>query len=94
MMRRATETKPSVPDGCAHDLLRVLETARRFIACRERAATTAAPAATLAEAIERDFLAFDLSRAERELRDAVIAIDPELTIDDTCRRGPNGTDQG
>ncbi|MDO9707974.1 hypothetical protein [Paracraurococcus lichenis] len=60
---------------------RVLDAARRFIAYRERAAALAkgrmAEPATLAEAIDRDFLAFDITQAERELRAAVIALDPD-----------------
>jgi hypothetical protein len=82
MTHRATETTLSTP-GCGTGLLRVFETARRFIACRARAAALAdgsIPAGSLAAAIERDVLAFDLPRAERALREAVIAIDPEVAI--------------
>ncbi|MBK1657294.1 hypothetical protein [Paracraurococcus ruber] len=60
---------------------RVLDAARRYVAYRERAAAMASgripEARTLADAIDRDFLAFDIARAERELRAAVIALDPD-----------------
>jgi len=66
------------------DLQRVFDAARRFVACRELATAMAAghlpPAKSLAEAIQRDFLAFDLTRAERELRESVIAAEPTLAI--------------
>jgi hypothetical protein len=78
-MSRATEAPQPFPGGNTAELLRVFETARRFISCRTRAATLAErsnPVGTLADAIERDFLIFDLARAERALREAVIAIDP------------------
>lgn len=69
----------------APSLLRVFDTARRFVAYREREAALAAgklPAPrTLAEAIDRDFLAFELRRAERDLRDAVMSAEPELPTD-------------
>jgi len=68
----------------APSLLRVFDTARRFVAyrAREAALQTGAvrPPATLSEAIDRDFLAFELRRAERDLRDAVVALDPDLDI--------------
>jgi hypothetical protein len=66
------------------DLTRIFEAARHFVACRELATALAAgqlpPAKSLAEAIQRDFLAFDLTRAERELREAVLAAEPTLAI--------------
>lgn len=59
----------------------VLDAARRFIAYRERAAALVTgrlhPPMSLAEAIDRDFLAFDITQAERALRAAVIALDPD-----------------
>ncbi len=62
----------------------VFEAARRFVACRERAAAMAMgripPATTLAEAIERDFLGFDLEEAERQLREAVVTADPLFAL--------------
>jgi hypothetical protein len=65
-------------------LHRVFDAARRLIACRELANAMATghlpPAKSLADAIQRDFLAFDLTRAERELREAVIAAEPDLAI--------------
>lgn len=78
-MSHATEATLSFPGGSTAELLRVFETARRFISCRTRAAALAErsdPVGTLADAIERDFLIFDLARAERALREAVTAIDP------------------
>lgn len=68
----------------APSLLRVFDTARRFVAYREREAALAngklpAPR-TLSEAIDRDFLAFELRRAERDLRDAVIMAEPDLAF--------------
>ena len=60
---------------------RIVELARRLVGYRDRAAAFAAgripPPRTMAEAIDRDFLAFDISRAERALRAAVIAADPD-----------------
>lgn len=61
--------------------VRVAELARRLVAYRDRAAAMAdgripAPR-TMAEAIDRDFLAFDISRTEQALRAAVIAADPD-----------------
>lgn len=54
--------------------------ARRLLGYRERAAALAAgrvpPPRSMAEAIERDFLAFDISRTERALRAAISAADP------------------
>jgi|GEM_PF-4078411 hypothetical protein len=72
------------PAGSQQDLHRVFDAARRFVACRELATAMASgnlpPARSLAEAIQRDFLAFDLTRAERELREAVIAAEPTLAL--------------
>ena len=74
--------QPDSMDVDREHLLRVFETARRFVACRERADAVAAGRApvarTLAEAIERDFAGFELVEAERALRAAVIAADPKL----------------
>lgn len=60
---------------------RVVEAARRLVAYRERAAALRngriPEASSLAEAIDRDFLGFDVARAERDLRAAVIALDPD-----------------
>lgn len=70
--------------GNPQDLRRVFDAARRLVACRELATAMASgtlpPARSLAEAIQRDFLAFDLTRAERELREAVIAAEPTLAM--------------
>jgi len=75
---------PAAGDHKEPDAQRVVEAARRFIACRELATAMAAghlpPPKSLAEAIQRDFVAFDLSRAERDLREAVIAAEPHLAI--------------
>jgi hypothetical protein len=80
-------THPPSPENSNsqhQDAQRVLDAARRFIACRELATALAAghlpPPKSLSEAIERDFVGFDLSRAERDLREAVIAAEPHLAI--------------
>jgi hypothetical protein len=77
----------SIPSDLAigfQDMRKIFDAARRFIACRELATALATgqlpPARSLAEAIQRDFLAFDLTRAERELREAVIAAEPTLAM--------------
>jgi len=66
----------------APSLLRVFDSARRFVAYRAREAALQSgavrPPATLSEAIDRDFLAFELRRAERDLREAVVALEPDL----------------
>ena len=93
-MSHATEATLSFPGGSTAELQRVFETARRFIACRARAATLAErgdPVGTLAEAIERDFLIFDLARAERALREAVIAIDPTPGLREIAAAGRAAT---
>lgn len=56
-------------------LLDVLGAARRFLELQARAdsALAAHAPATLADAIERDFLLFDLHDAKRDLREAVEA---------------------
>jgi hypothetical protein len=82
------EASMALQTGAAGDsaetLCQVFDAARRFISCRERAAAVAMgripPARTLAEAIERDFLAFDLEDAERALREAVINADPLFAL--------------
>ena len=60
---------------------RVAALARRLVGYRERAAAMSdgriPPPRNLAEAIDRDFLAFDISRTERALRAAVIAAAPD-----------------
>jgi len=75
---------PELEDHQPHDAQRVVDAARRFIACRELATAMAAghlpPPKSLAEAIQRDFVGFDLSRAERDLREAVIAAEPHIAI--------------
>ena len=63
----------------AEDALRcVVDRARSFLACRDQVAEILAgrvpPAATLAEAIDRDFLFFDLERAAEALREALRAV--------------------
>ncbi len=56
----------------------VVERARNFLACRDQVAEILTgrvpPAATLAEAIDRDFLLFDLERAAEALREALRAV--------------------
>ena len=63
------------PGSADPALLRVLETARCFLSYREQltaiAAGTVAPPRDLGEAIDRDFLLFDLERAAQALREAV-----------------------
>lgn len=58
----------------AEALAEVYAAARRFVATQRRADASARPT-SLAEAIERDFLLFDLHEAGRDLRDAVEAAD-------------------
>ncbi|MDN3566705.1 hypothetical protein ACFQY5_32175 [Paeniroseomonas aquatica] len=74
---------------------RIAELARRLVAYRDRAAALAdgriPPPRTLAEAIDRDFLAFDISRTERALRAAVIAEDPDRAP--AHRAGPAARDR-
>jgi hypothetical protein len=59
-------------------LLKVLATARSFLSCRaqvtEIVSGRAPPARNLGEAIDRDFLFFDLERAAQALREAVEAV--------------------
>jgi hypothetical protein len=59
-------------------LLRVLDTARAFLACRDQVqdivSGRAPPARNLGEAIDRDFLFFDLERAAQALREAVAEV--------------------
>ncbi len=70
-------------------LLRVLESARRFLACRDEAAALASGrqgvARDLAEAIARDFVPFDLETAAEALRAAVQAA-PNYNHDGSSRR--------
>jgi hypothetical protein len=87
-------------DPAQRDTLhRVFDAARRFIACRERAAAVAMgripPPRTLGEAIERDFLGFDLEEAERALREAVTTADPLFALLLTAESASfAGLDQG
>ncbi|MCO6415954.1 hypothetical protein JYK14_07150 [Siccirubricoccus sp. KC 17139] len=79
-----------MPDLPQTELRRVFEAARRFVAYRARAAALAVESCeetSLAEAIERDFLLFDLGRAEHELREAVLALDPDLAAGAPGRPG-------
>ncbi|MFC3126942.1 hypothetical protein ACFOD4_17890 [Pseudoroseomonas globiformis] len=66
-------------------LIKVYAAARRYMAHRERARILQerrdqAPA-DLAEAIDRDFIEFDMMRAERRLREALRAAAPLLADD-------------
>jgi hypothetical protein len=67
--------RPMPPSPRQDDVLLrdVLSAARRFIDLQARAdaAQSAQAPASLADAIERDFLLFDLHDAARDLRDAV-----------------------
>lgn len=67
---RPMPPSPRQDDVLLHD---VLSAARRFLDLQARAdaAHSAQAPATLADAIERDFLLFDLHDAARDLRDAV-----------------------
>lgn len=73
---------PLQADAALPDLLRVLDSARRYLACRERAVALWAggtpPPRTLGEAVDLDFLAFDLAHAEHQLRAAVGAFAPDV----------------
>ena len=64
---RPMAPSPRQDDVLLHD---VLSAARRFLEIQARADAPHAPT-TLADAIERDFLLFDLHDAARDLRDAV-----------------------
>jgi hypothetical protein len=69
---RPLAPSPRPDDVLLHD---VLGAARRFLDLQARAvaAQSAQAPASLADAIERDFLLFDLHDAARDLRDAVSA---------------------
>lgn len=84
MKTRAVEPRLPMPQGSPAELMRVFEAARRFVACRARAAELAGTAPSLAMAIERDFLIFDLGLAERALHAAVLAIDPAPMLEAHC----------
>ena len=75
----AADDRKCTPDHARTQ--RVVEAATRFIAYRERLAALISgrlpSPASLADAIDRDFLHFDITQAERELRAAVIALDPD-----------------
>ncbi|MBW8268010.1 hypothetical protein [Caldovatus aquaticus] len=72
-------TSPAPRPLSAAALLRIVETARRFVALQEQAAALSAlsapPPLTFAEGVERDLLAFRLERAARELCEALRAVD-------------------
>jgi hypothetical protein len=95
MISEAMTGHPTPPRGEGDPaLLKVLDSARRFIAFHERAAAIAAgkipPPRTLAEAIDRDFLAFDLERAARELREAVIEVNARMVAPPIVLAPPPG----
>jgi hypothetical protein len=77
-MREAETMRASVPLAGDPALIRVLETARSFLSYREQVTAIAAghvpPPRDLGEAIDRDFLLFDLERAAQALREAVAAV--------------------
>jgi len=78
-MNRNAETRgPAAPSAADPALLRVVETARSFLSYREKVTAIAIgrvpPPRDLGEAIDRDFLLFDLERAAQALREAVAAI--------------------
>ena len=66
----------AAPEGMSC-LMRVYAEARRYLAYRERAKMlmNVAPG-DLADAIDRDFIVFDLARAERRLREALRSAEP------------------
>jgi hypothetical protein len=78
-MHEAETMTASAPlPGADPALIRVLETARSFLSYREQVTAIAAghvpPPRDLGEAIDRDFLLFDLERAAQALREAVAAV--------------------
>jgi hypothetical protein len=78
-MREAETMTARMPvPGTDPALIRVLETARSFLSYREQVTAIAAghvpPPRDLGEAIDRDFLLFDLERAAQALREAVAAV--------------------
>jgi hypothetical protein len=78
-MREAETMTARAPiPGTDPALIRVLETARSFLSYREQVTAIAAghvpPPRDLGEAIDRDFLLFDLERAAQALREAVAAV--------------------
>ncbi len=70
--------------GTLPALVRVLETARDFLSCRAQVTAIALgrvpPPRDLGEAIDRDFLIFDLERAAEALRQAIAAV-PASPVD-------------
>jgi len=78
MSRDAETGGRAAPIAADPALLRVVETARSFLSYREQVTAIAAgkvpPPRNLGEAIDRDFLLFDLERAAQALREAVAAI--------------------
>jgi hypothetical protein len=84
-MRNAQASGRAAPIGADPALLRVLETARSFLSYREQVTAIAAgkvpPPSNLGEAIDRDFLLFDLERAAQALREAVEAIPAAEAMD-------------
>ena len=68
---------PSPPPAAVRDLAAA---ARRLVALRDKAgpltAVTPPEPRTLADAIDRDFLLFDLEQAVADLRAALAALDP------------------
>jgi hypothetical protein len=92
---KAVRTTENLAEGDA--VRHLIETARHFFDCRERALAHARwsdppPVRTLAEAIERDFAGFEVERAEAEFRAALAALcnDPA----DAAPRAAAGTLHG
>ncbi|MDW8398855.1 MAG: hypothetical protein RMK90_09855 [Acetobacteraceae bacterium] len=67
------------PDASAPAVAGLAAAARRLLALRDQAGPLAAaappPVRTLADAIDRDLLVFELEQAMRELREALSALD-------------------
>jgi hypothetical protein len=90
---REAETS-TAPDPA---LMRVLETARSFLSYREQVTAIAVgrvpPPRNLGEAIDRDFLLFDLERTAEALREAVAAVPVAASaVPRSNRRKHNHTD--
>ncbi|MCI0754617.1 hypothetical protein [Teichococcus vastitatis] len=81
-MMTSTLQNPAQSRQGMDGLMQVYAAARRLMLHRERARALQArldrAPDDLAEAIDRDFIEFDLMRAERRLRDALRAAEPLL----------------
>jgi len=75
----AGQMATSCPATLAASLSSALDAARRLVALREKTGPLAVPLAqpvlTMADAIERDLLGFDVEQALQDLRSALDALD-------------------